>query len=144
MKFARGDSYRQRCKQINRFLNQWEVRLRLQCSYVPSCNGIADIYLWNGKSIADKKKCTVMEAAYWYNVSAKNDISIATVPANAFYLQGVRLIGVEILPLPDHEVVRTKGTPYHIKRSPSWFQKNLVGKQWQSYNQRPSPWRHTH
>ena len=83
------------------FAESWGVHLRFRCAYKPSGNGIAERSHRSIKRIAARKRCTIQEAVYWYNVAPKDGIRSATAPANALYQYEVRVKGVDkISPLP--------------------------------------------
>lgn len=54
------------------------------------------------KRIAARKQCTLMEAAYWYNVKPKDDVSSAAAPVNAVYTYRVITKRVDTTLQPDH------------------------------------------
>ena len=87
---------------LKTFLNEWRVRLRFRCAYVPSGNSIIEQCYRTIKRIATRKQCTIPEAVYWYNVTPKDDISSATAPANMVYRYRIRLKGINGTPAPTH------------------------------------------
>ena len=76
------------------FLDEWRVRLRFHCAYIPSCNGIIEQCHRTVKRIATRKRCTIPEAVYWYNVMPKDDVSSATAPTNMVYWYHLWLKGI--------------------------------------------------
>ena len=82
---------------FRKFADSWGVRLRFQCAYVPSGNGII-------KTIAARKDCTVSEVVDWYNITPKDDVSPSTAPADALHRYHVKVKGIETNPLPEREV----------------------------------------
>ena len=91
-----------RSSRLKTFLNEWRVRLRFRCTYVPSGNGIIERCPRTVKRIAARKQCTIPEAVYWYNVTPKDDVSSATGPANMAYQYCIRLKGINGTPTPTH------------------------------------------
>ena len=87
---------------LKTFLDEWRVRLRFRCAYVPSGNGIIERYHRTVKRIAARKRCTIPEAVYWYKVTPKDDVSSATAPANMVYRYRIRLKGINGTPAPSH------------------------------------------
>ena len=87
---------------LKTFLDEWRVRLRFHCAYVPSGNGIIEWCHRTVKRIAARKQCTIPEAVYWYNVTPKDDVSSATAPANMVYQYRIRLKGINGTPAPSH------------------------------------------
>ena len=87
---------------LKTFLDEWRVRLRFRCAYVPSGNGIIERCHWTVKGIAARKRCTIPEAVYWYNVTPKDNVSSATAPANMVYRYRIRLKGINGTPAPTH------------------------------------------
>ena len=68
---------------LKAFLDEWRVQLRFRCAYVPSGNGIVERYHRTVKRIAARKRCTILEAVCWYNVTPKDDVSSATATGGA-------------------------------------------------------------
>ena len=64
-----------RSSQLKTFLDEWRVRLRFHCAYVPSGNGIIERCHRTVKRIAARKQYTILEAVYWYNVTPKDEVS---------------------------------------------------------------------
>ena len=87
---------------LKAFLDEWRVRLRFRCAYVPSGNGIVERCHRTVKRIAARKRCTILEAVYWYNVMPKDDMSSATAPANMVYWYRIRLKGINGTSVPTH------------------------------------------
>ena len=90
-------------RQFKAFLKEWGVQLRLRCAYVPSGNGIVERCHRSVKRIAARKRCTIMEAVYRYNITPRDDVTEETAPSNAIYSYKVRVkdIDVACLPLED-------------------------------------------
>ena len=61
---------------LKTFLDEWRIRLRFHCAYVPFGNGIIERCHRTVKRIAARKQCTIPEAVYWYNVTPKDDVSL--------------------------------------------------------------------
>ena len=87
---------------LKTFLDEWRVRLRFRCAYVPSGNGIIKRCYITVKRIATRKQCTIPKAVYWYNVTPKDDVSSATAPANMVYRYRIRLKEINGTPAPTH------------------------------------------
>ena len=47
------------------------------------------------KRIAARKRCTIAEAVYWYNVAPNDDVYSATAPANKLYNYEIRVLGID-------------------------------------------------
>ena len=62
-----------RTSQFKTFLDKWRVRLRFRCANVPSGNSIIERCHRTVKRIATRKRCTIPEAVYWYNITPKTD-----------------------------------------------------------------------
>ena len=87
---------------LKTFLDEWRVRLRFRCAYVPSGNGIIEQCHRTVKRIAARKQCTIPEVVYWYNITPKDDESSATAPANMVYRYRIRLKGINGTLAPTH------------------------------------------
>ena len=70
-------------QQIKQFLQEWG--LQRQCAYVSLGNDIAERSHCSIKKIEARKQCTISEATYWYNITLKDGVSPATVPAKTIY-----------------------------------------------------------
>ncbi|KHJ43407.1 integrase core domain protein [Trichuris suis] len=77
------------------FLNRWGVRIKFRCAYVPSGNGIVERCHRTIKVIVARKKCSVREAVYLYNITPRDDRTAATAPANVIYRYLVRVRDVD-------------------------------------------------
>ena len=84
-----------RSKQFEYFLDEWEIQLRLRCAHVPSGNGIVERCHRRIERITTRKQCTVTEAACRYNITPKDNVSIASAPANAIHRYRVRIKGID-------------------------------------------------
>ena len=84
-----------RSEPFRSFCEQWGVALRFRCAYVPSGNGIVERNHRTIKRIAARKRCTIAEAVYWYNVTPRDSVSPSTAPANAVHQYYVRLKGID-------------------------------------------------
>ena len=82
-------------EEFGRFAENWGIKLRFWCAYVPSGNGIVERCHRTIKRIAARTHCSVMEALYWYNVTPKDDAMASTAPANAIYNNRTRVKGIE-------------------------------------------------
>ena len=91
-----------RSSMLKAFLDEWRVRLRFRCAYIPSGNGIVERCHRTVKRIAARKRCTMPEAVYWYNVMPKDDVSSAAAPANMVYRYRIWLKGINGTSVPTH------------------------------------------
>ena len=108
---------------LKTFLDEWRVRFRFRCAYVPSGNGIIERCHRTVKRIATRKQCTIPEAVYWYNVTLKDDVSSATAPANMVYRYCIWLKGINGTPAPSHnqlQAVFKPGDRVWIKTPHGW------------------------
>ena len=96
---------------LKTFLDEWGVRLRFRCVYVPSGNGIIERCHRTVKRITARKQCTIPEAVYWYNVAPKDGVSSATAPANMVYRYRIRLKGINATPVPTHNQLQAVFKP---------------------------------
>ena len=74
---------------------RWALRVRFRCAYVASGSGIAERCHRSVKRIAARKRCTIAEAVYWYNVAPNDDVDSATAPANKLYNYEIRVLGID-------------------------------------------------
>ena len=77
------------------FVDEWGVRLRFRAAYAPSGNGIAERGHRTVKTIAARKRCSIGEAVYLYNLTPLDDVTDGTAPANALYRYDVRVKAVD-------------------------------------------------
>ena len=96
--------------EFRRFVDEWGIRLRHRCAYVPSGNSIAERCHRSVKRIAAKKACTIAEAVYRYNATPKDAVTAASATANAIHRYRVHIKGIDMR-LPDRQ--RTRG-PYEL------------------------------
>lgn len=82
-----------RSRSFAEFTKRWDVRLRFRGAHVPSGNGIVERCHRTVKVIAARKRCTVAEAVYLYNLTPRDDCSSSTAPANSLYRYAVRVRG---------------------------------------------------
>ena len=87
---------------LKTFLDEWRVRLRFCCAYVPSDIGIVVRCHRTVKRITTRKRYTIPEAVYWYNIMPKDDVPSATAPANMVYWYHIRLKGINGTSVPTH------------------------------------------
>ena len=80
---------------FTQFAGRWALRVRFRCPYVASGSGIAERCHRSGKRIAARKRCTIVEAVYWYNVAPNNDVDSVTAPANKLYNYEIRVLGID-------------------------------------------------
>ena len=80
---------------FSQFMKKWNVKLRFRCAYVPSGNGIAERCHRTVKRTAKGIPCSILEAAYWYNVSPKDCYKSSTAPANKLYQYEIRVRGID-------------------------------------------------
>ena len=92
--------------EFGRFVDEWGIRLRHRCAYVPSGNGIAERCHRSVK----RKACTIAEAVYRYNTTPKDAVTAASAPANAIHRYRVRIKGIDAR-LPNRQ--GTRG-PYEL------------------------------
>uniref|UniRef100_A0A5S6QY47 Integrase catalytic domain-containing protein n=1 Tax=Trichuris muris TaxID=70415 RepID=A0A5S6QY47_TRIMR len=78
-----------------RLTKRWCVLLRFRCAYMPSGNGIVERCHRTIKVNAARKKCSVAEAVYLYNMTSRDDCSAETAPANAIYRYVTRIRDVD-------------------------------------------------
>ena len=96
---------------LKAFLDEWRVRLRFRCAYVPSGNGIIERCHRTVKRIAARKRSTIPESVYWYNVTPKDDVSSTTAPVNMVYWYHVRLKGINGTSVPTQNQLLAIFTP---------------------------------
>ena len=80
---------------FTRFAEQWAMRVPFRCAYVASWSSIAERCHRSVKRIVARKRCTIAEAVYWYNVPPKYDVDSATAPANKLYNYEIRVLGID-------------------------------------------------
>ena len=80
---------------FTQFAERWALRVRFRCAYVASGSGIAERCHRSVKRIAARKRCTIAEAVYWYNVARNDDVDSATAPANKLYNYEIRVLGID-------------------------------------------------
>ena len=80
---------------FRRFVDEWGIRLKHQCAYVPSGNGIAERFHRSVKRIAARKACTIAEAVYRYNAIPKDAVTAASAPTNAIHRYRVCIKGID-------------------------------------------------
>ncbi|KRX80127.1 hypothetical protein T06_5078 [Trichinella sp. T6] len=73
------------------FIARWGVRVRYRCAYAASGNGIAERCHRSVKVIAARKKCTVEEEMYLYNVTPRDSRNPWTAQANVVHAYAVRV-----------------------------------------------------
>ena len=83
-------------KQFSQFLRKWDVRLRFRCAYVPAGNSIVERSHRPIKVIAARKRCSILEAVFWYNATSKDGVSPPTAPANMVHAYHLRLQSIDI------------------------------------------------
>ena len=94
------------CSMVFRhFVDEWGIRFRHRCAYVPSGNGIAERCHRSVKRITARKACTIAEAVYRYNTTPKDAVTTASAPANAIHRYRVRIKGIDAR-LPDRQETR--------------------------------------
>ena len=96
--------------EFRHFVDEWGIRLRHQCAYVPSGNGIVERCHQSMKRIAARKACTIVKAVYRYNTTPKDAVTAASAPANAIHRYRVHIKGIDVR-LPDRQ--GTRG-PYEL------------------------------
>ena len=96
--------------EFRHFVDEWGIRLRHRCAFVPSGNGITEQCHRSVKRIAARKTCTIAEAVYRYNTMPKDAVTAASAPANAIHRYRVCIKGIDAC-LPDRQ--GTRG-PYEL------------------------------
>ena len=91
--------------EFRRFVEEWGIRLRHRCAYVPSGNSIAERCYQSVKRIVARKVCTIVEAVCRYNATPKDAVTAASAPANAIHCYRVRIKGINAR-LPDRQGTR--------------------------------------
>ena len=91
--------------EFRRFVEEWGIRIRHRCAYVPRGNSIGERCHRKEKRIADRKVCTIVEAVYKYNATPKDAVTAASAPTNAIHRYRVRIKGIDP-PLPDRRGTR--------------------------------------
>lgn len=81
--------------EVAALLKKWGVHVRFRCAYAASGNGIAERSHRTVKRIAARKKCSIEEALYWYNISPKDNALSNTAPVNRLHNYSVRVMGEE-------------------------------------------------
>ena len=94
-----------RSAEFERFAEKWAVRIRFRCAHVPSGNGITERCHRTVKRIAARKECDIQEAAYWYNVTPRDDVSSSTAPGNVIYRYELRARGIDCPPSSDNSSI---------------------------------------
>lgn len=67
-----------RSRKFSEFAQHCGMHVRFRCAHVPSGNGIAERCHRTVKVIASRKRCSVAEAVYLYNVMPKDDCTAST------------------------------------------------------------------
>ena len=84
-----------RASAFSEFAKRWSIRIVFRCAHVPSGNGITERCHRTVKTIVARTGCSVMEAAYIYNVTPKDDVHAGSTPANMMYRYEVRVRGID-------------------------------------------------
>ena len=77
------------------FAEKWGIRMRFRCAHVPSGNGITERAHRTIKRIAVRKKCSVLEAVFLYNLSPKDGQDASSTPASRVHSYSWRMPGVD-------------------------------------------------
>lgn len=85
-------AFRSKC--FRSFAEQWGIRLRYRCAYVPSSNGIVERCHRTVKTIGARKECSIPEAVYRYNTTPRDE-SPSSSPANMMDRYTVRVKDVD-------------------------------------------------
>ncbi|KAK4322347.1 hypothetical protein Pmani_006904 [Petrolisthes manimaculis] len=80
-----------RSRMFSEFARQWGMHIHFRCAHVPSGNGIAERCHRTIKVIASRKRCSIAEAVYLYNLMPKDDCTASTAPANMLYRYNARI-----------------------------------------------------
>ena len=96
--------------EFKRFVDEWGIRLRHRCAYVPSGNSIAERCHRSVKRIAARKACMITEVVYRYNTTPKDAVTAVSAPTNAIHRYRVRIKSIDAC-LPDRQ--GTRG-PYEL------------------------------
>jgi len=91
-----------RSKMFKQFAERWDVRIHFRCAHAASGNGIVERCHRTVKRIAARKRCSIAEAVYWYNLTPKDGVHPSTAPANELHSYEVRVRGIDRGP-PDDE-----------------------------------------
>ena len=100
-----------RSKMFRKFTERWGIRIHYRCAHAASGNGIVERCHRSVKRIAARKRCSIAEAVYWYNIAPKDGDDPSTAPANKLYRYNLRVYGVDCM--PSEELSRI-GNPYKI------------------------------
>ena len=76
------------------FASRWGMVVRYRCAHVPSGNGVSERCHRSIKTIAARKRCSVAETVYRYNVMPRSDDPV-TSPANQLFRYEVRLLDID-------------------------------------------------
>lgn len=95
---------------FRKFADRWSIRIRFRCAYVASGNGIVERCHRSVKRTAARKKCSIAEAVYWYNMAPKDGAHPSTAPANRLYNYNLRVYGIDCVPPEERS---RAGNPYH-------------------------------
>ena len=87
-----------RSKMFQKFAEQWGIRIHFRCAPAASGNGIVERCHRSVKRIAARKRCSIAEAVYWYNMAPKDGVDLSTAPANKLYSYNVRVYGIDCMP----------------------------------------------
>uniref|UniRef100_A0A5S6Q596 Integrase catalytic domain-containing protein n=1 Tax=Trichuris muris TaxID=70415 RepID=A0A5S6Q596_TRIMR len=84
-----------RSRLFTEFATTWGVRLRYRCAHAPSGNGITERCHRTVKVIAARKRCSIPEAVYLYNVTPRDDCTASSAPAAKMYKYTVKVRGID-------------------------------------------------
>lgn len=76
------------------FASRWGMVVRYRCAHVPSGNGVSERCHRSVKTIVARKRCSVAEAVYRYNVMPRSENPV-TSPANQLFRYEARLLGID-------------------------------------------------
>lgn len=84
-----------RSRKFLQLLHKWDVSVRYRCAYRPAGNGIVERSHRSIKVIATRKRCSIPEAVYRYNVSPTDDVTAASAPASRAHNHQIRVRGID-------------------------------------------------
>ena len=79
---------------FHEFVSRWGVSVRYRAAHAPSGNGISERNHRSVKTLAARKRCSVLEAVYRYNVMPRDD-DPGSSPANVLFRYKLRVPDVD-------------------------------------------------
>ena len=83
--FLMENSIAFRSAALEEFANQWGITLRFRAAYAPGGNGIVERNHRTMKKVAERRRLTLEEVTFWYNVTPWKDAKEDSVPLNALF-----------------------------------------------------------